>query len=381
MRIMHVDASAKRERSNSRALSRYFLERLRTERVDLEVDYLDVTVDTPPQVTEAFAIATYTPAQERTAAMKATLASSDALCERLLAADALVFAMPMYNWSMPSAFKAFIDSVTRTGLTYVNSDDGRVVGQLVRQKVLFITSRGADLRTGSPYESMDALTPALKAAFGFLGVAQGRLSSTRNRCSLRIPRRAPKRSNGRARNWPRWRQVGRVARSRLRFPLTLTPSIRTMKPSRFARSDEMNIRTLIAAATLAGLSIIGASQRAFAADATAARETITPAFAEAIANVPGKTMTALVVDYAPGGKSPSHRHGQAFVVGYVLSGAIRSRVNDGEERVYHAGEYWTEKPGVHHTVSENASAAEPAKLLAIFVADTKDRNLVTFDKK
>ncbi|KAA1012075.1 cupin domain-containing protein [Paraburkholderia panacisoli] len=143
----------------------------------------------------------------------------------------------------------------------------------------------------------------------------------------------------------------------------------------------MNIRTLIAAATLAGLSIIGASQCAFAADATAARETITPAFAEAIANVPGKTMTALVVDYAPGGKSPSHRHGQAFVVGYVLSGAIRSRVNDGEERVYHAGEYWTEKPGVHHTVSENASATEPAKLLAIFVADTKDRNLVTFDKK
>jgi FMN-dependent NADH-azoreductase len=171
MKIMHVDASAKRERSNSRALSRYFLERLREERVDLEVDYLDVTVDTPPHVTEAFAIATYTPAHERTAAMKATLASSDTLCERLLAADALVFAMPMYNWSMPSAFKAFIDSVTRTGLTYVNSDDGRVVGQLGRQKVLFITSRGADLRAGSPYESMDALTPALKAAFGFLGVA------------------------------------------------------------------------------------------------------------------------------------------------------------------------------------------------------------------
>jgi FMN-dependent NADH-azoreductase len=171
MKIMHVDASAKRERSNSRALSRYFLERLREERVEFELDYLDVTVDTPPHVTEAFAIATYTPAHERTAAMQATLASSDALCARLLAADALVFAMPMYNWSMPSAFKAFIDSVTRTNLTYVNADDGRVVGQLGRQKVLFITSRGADLRAGSPYESMDALTPALRAAFGFLGVA------------------------------------------------------------------------------------------------------------------------------------------------------------------------------------------------------------------
>jgi len=143
----------------------------------------------------------------------------------------------------------------------------------------------------------------------------------------------------------------------------------------------MKIRTLIAAVTMAGFSIVGASQRALAADATAAHEKITPAFAEQIANVPGKTMTALVVEYAPGGKSQPHRHGQAFVVAYVLSGAIRSRVNDGEERVYHAGESWTEKPGDHHTVSENASATEPAKLLAIFVADTNDRNLVTFDKK
>jgi quercetin dioxygenase-like cupin family protein len=146
----------------------------------------------------------------------------------------------------------------------------------------------------------------------------------------------------------------------------------------------MNMRTLIAAAALAGLSLVGAAPAAFAdepAKPAVAHETITPAFAEAIANVPGKTMTALVVDYAPGAKSPSHRHGQAFVVGYVLSGAIRSQVNDGETRVYHAGEYWTEKPGVHHTVSENASATEPAKLLAIFVADTKDKNLVTFDKK
>jgi FMN-dependent NADH-azoreductase len=171
MKVMHVDASAKRARSNSRALSRYFLERLRSEGVDLEVDYLDVSVDTPPHVTEAFAIATYTPASERTPAMKATLTSSDALCKRLLEADALVFAMPMYNWSVPSAFKAFIDNITRTGLTYVFTDDGGIEGQLGTQKVIFITSRGADLRPGSPFASMDALTPALKAAFGFLGVA------------------------------------------------------------------------------------------------------------------------------------------------------------------------------------------------------------------
>ncbi|OAJ53551.1 cupin [Paraburkholderia ginsengiterrae] len=129
------------------------------------------------------------------------------------------------------------------------------------------------------------------------------------------------------------------------------------------------------------MAFLGTAQPVFAADTAATQETITPAFAETIANVPGKTMTALVVDYAPGGKSLPHRHGQAFVVAYVLSGAIRSQVNNGEVRVYHAGESWTEKPGAHHMVSENASDTEPAKLLAIFVADTNDKQLVTFDKK
>ncbi|MGF6721654.1 quercetin dioxygenase-like cupin family protein [Paraburkholderia sp. GAS41] len=145
----------------------------------------------------------------------------------------------------------------------------------------------------------------------------------------------------------------------------------------------MNIRTFITVTAFALLSVSTASQTAFAADAhaEAPHESITPAFAEAIANAPGKTMTALVVDYAPGGKSMPHRHGQAFVVGYVLSGAIRSQVNGGEVHVYHAGEHWTEQPGAHHTMSENASGNEPAKLLAIFVADTNDKSLVTFDKK
>ncbi|WP_176059757.1 cupin domain-containing protein [Paraburkholderia sp. BCC1876] len=153
----------------------------------------------------------------------------------------------------------------------------------------------------------------------------------------------------------------------------------------------MNLRSLITATTFAVLSVATASQIVYAAEASAPtaataasaapRETIAPAFVEPIANVPGKTMTALIVDYVPGGKTPAHRHGQAFVVGYVLSGAIRSQVNGGETHVYHAGEHWTEMPGAHHTVSENASDTEPAKLLAIFVADSKDKDLVTVDKK
>jgi quercetin dioxygenase-like cupin family protein len=109
--------------------------------------------------------------------------------------------------------------------------------------------------------------------------------------------------------------------------------------------------------------------------------TVTPAFREAIPNIPGKSLIAVVVDYPPGGKTPSHHHAKsAFVTGYVLAGAIRSQIDDGKVQVFRAGESFTEQPGAHHRVSANASDTEPAKLLAIFVVDTTDAELTTIDK-
>ena len=169
MKIFHVDASAKGERSNSRKLSRYFLESLSTKIPDLEIDYLDVSANPPPHVTEEFAIAIYTPAKDRTPQMNKLLQYSDELCARLFKADAFVFAMPMYNWTIPSTFKAFIDNITRGELTF-KYVDGKAVGQYSRQKTLLITARGADLRPGNPYAEMDAMTPVLKTTLGFLGM-------------------------------------------------------------------------------------------------------------------------------------------------------------------------------------------------------------------
>jgi len=107
-------------------------------------------------------------------------------------------------------------------------------------------------------------------------------------------------------------------------------------------------------------------------------ETATPHFERAIPNIPGKSLVALVVDYAPGGASLPHTHAtSAFIFAYVVSGAIESQVNDEPKRVYRAGESWYETPGSSHRVSRNASATEPAKLLAIFVVDTGDKALTT----
>jgi quercetin dioxygenase-like cupin family protein len=127
-------------------------------------------------------------------------------------------------------------------------------------------------------------------------------------------------------------------------------------------------------------SVIAAASIAIATPAAAhvPVETVKPNFEHAIPNIPGKSLIAVVVDYPPGAASPSHTHAKsAFVYAYVVSGAIESQVNDGRRRVYHAGESFYEAPGSRHAVSRNASATEPARLLAVFVVDTDDKALTT----
>src|SRR5690606_2671883 len=76
-------------------------------------------------------------------------------------------------------------------------------------------------------------------------------------------------------------------------------------------------------------------------------QSVAPVFSQTLPNVPGHTLTAVVVDYAPGGRSASHRHAGS-VFAYVLEGAIRSRLDDGPETVYRAGDSFFEPPGTHH---------------------------------
>jgi quercetin dioxygenase-like cupin family protein len=135
----------------------------------------------------------------------------------------------------------------------------------------------------------------------------------------------------------------------------------------------MTIKSLFAAAS-AAVAIATATPAA----AQGIGQKVTPHFAQAISNIPGKSLIAVEVDYAPGGASPSHIHAKsAFIFAYVLSGEIESQVNDGPKRVYRAGESFYETPGSRHPVSRNASQTAPAKLLAVFVVDTDDKELTT----
>ncbi len=108
---------------------------------------------------------------------------------------------------------------------------------------------------------------------------------------------------------------------------------------------------------------------------------VTVVFDHILPNVPGKSMKGVLVEYQPGGSSPAHTHPKsAFIYATVLEGEIRSKVNKGPEKVYRAGENFAELPGDHHGVSANNSKTRPARLLAVFVVDTDEKNLVTNDK-
>jgi quercetin dioxygenase-like cupin family protein len=135
----------------------------------------------------------------------------------------------------------------------------------------------------------------------------------------------------------------------------------------------------------ARIAVRGAAVAAMALGGSSAvaqnREDVRPVFEHALPNAAGKKIAAVLVSYPPGGKSLAHHHApSAFVYAYVLSGDVRSQVDDDPAKVYHAGEGFYELPGAHHRISENASDTVPASLLAIFVVDAKDEALTVPDQ-
>lgn len=107
-----------------------------------------------------------------------------------------------------------------------------------------------------------------------------------------------------------------------------------------------------------------------AAPGAAARPATKPRIlsCEPLPDVPGKSVTAMVVDFDPLAFSPAHRH-PGSVTAVVIEGTIRSQMGGGPVVDYKAGESWFEPPRILHVFAENPDAAKPAKLMAYFVTD------------
>lgn len=113
------------------------------------------------------------------------------------------------------------------------------------------------------------------------------------------------------------------------------------------------------AALVAGLCLLGCGA-ARADSSTVVRQLIT----EPLADVPGKELTMITVEYPPGASSRPHRH-DAYVLVYVLEGTVQMQVAGGPLRTLKVGESFLERPNDIHVVSRNASATRPAKFLVV----------------
>ena len=132
------------------------------------------------------------------------------------------------------------------------------------------------------------------------------------------------------------------------------------------------LRTLLVSAVIA----LSAASASLADDVKESKVTLV--YQHELPNIPGKSIRGVLVEYGPGASSEAHTHpNSAFIYATVLEGAIRSQVNDGPVKVYRAGENFSENPGDRHGVSANGSTTKPAKLLAVFVVDTNEKNLTT----
>ena len=99
-----------------------------------------------------------------------------------------------------------------------------------------------------------------------------------------------------------------------------------------------------------------------------AEDAVSTLMKQRLADVAGRVVTVLTVDFAPGATSEPHVH-PGSVVAYVLEGAVISQLEGGEPIMYTRGQAWYESPKRPHVVSKNASKTEPAKVLAFLLSE------------
>jgi FMN-dependent NADH-azoreductase len=167
--LLHIDSSARGERSVSRQLTRDFANTWKQAHPGGKIIYRDLGHDHVPLVTENFIAAAFSPPDALSPELRSALAISDELIGELEAANEYVFGVPMYNFSVPAAFKAYIDQIVRVGRTFAVDESG-YKGLIGGKKATVITSSGGVYRTGSPAASFNLQEPWIRSILGFIGI-------------------------------------------------------------------------------------------------------------------------------------------------------------------------------------------------------------------
>lgn len=166
--LLHLDSSGQNEKSVTRKLSAHYAKTWKEANPNGRVIYRDLTTSNLPLLNNDYIVALNTPQEHLTAEQKKLLVLPDELMSELLSADVLALGVPMYNFSAPAVFKAWIDLIVRAGITYTFAG-GTPQGLLKDKKVIFLSASGGDFSDG-PYKQYDFLEPWARTIFGFLGL-------------------------------------------------------------------------------------------------------------------------------------------------------------------------------------------------------------------
>ena len=166
MKILQINASARREGANSTRVANTIVARLQAANPGAQLTLRDLAVTPHPVLDEAALGALFTPADQRSPEQAARVTLDDALIAEIQAHDTLVLGVPMYNFGVPVQLKSWIDAIARTGVTFRYTETGPE-GLLKGKKVYVALARGGLYRD----TANDSQVPYLKSMLGFLGLS------------------------------------------------------------------------------------------------------------------------------------------------------------------------------------------------------------------
>ena len=166
--VLHIQSSVRNEGSISRQLTSEFLDQWKATHPGAPVVQRDLAENPIPHLNEQTLGAFFTPAEQRTPEQREIVRLSDSLVAEVFAADVIVIGAPMYNFSISSTLKAWIDHIARAGVTFKYTESGPV-GLVQNKKVYVFTSRGGVYSQG-PGKAMDFHETYLRGVLGFIGI-------------------------------------------------------------------------------------------------------------------------------------------------------------------------------------------------------------------
>ncbi|UYO92485.1 FMN-dependent NADH-azoreductase [Pollutimonas sp. M17] len=175
MKLLHVDSSINGANSVSRKLTKDTVAQWLNDTPDTQVDYLDLAEDTPTHFSrDAMGFRLPPSSETLTEAQRKENELSETLVSQFLAADVIVVGAPLYNFSIPSQLKAWIDRLAQAGRTFKYTENG-VVGLAAGKTVIAALSRGGVYSNSEAGRAMEHQETYLKTVFGFFGITDVRI--------------------------------------------------------------------------------------------------------------------------------------------------------------------------------------------------------------